>query len=161
MFDFSLYTENSSSLTVDAVSIPTQTMQYSGSGVITDGNVIAVDLDLGLGNTSTSGCEVADLRRPDWSGSDDIALIQRGACAFGTKAINATAAGAEGVIIFNQGNTADPGRQDIIGGTLGEGAIGSASRCSTSPTATGSSSSTGQPSTWRPTPRSSRTRPRT
>ena len=40
------------------------------------------------------------------------------------KAINATNAGAEAAIIFNQGNTADPGRQDIIGGTLGEGVVG-------------------------------------
>ena len=123
-FDFSLFTENSSSLSVDAAAIATQTMSFSGSGVITAGNVIAVDLDLGLGNSSTSGCEASDFVGPDWSGSDDIALIQRGACAFGTKALNAQAAGAEGVIIFNQGNTTDPGRQDIIGGTLGEGVVG-------------------------------------
>jgi Zn-dependent M28 family amino/carboxypeptidase len=124
VFDFSLFTENSSSLTADSVAIATQTMQYSGSGVVTGGNVIPVDLDLGLGNASTSGCEAADFIGPDWSGSNDIALIQRGACAFGLKATNAQAAGAEAVIIFNQGNTADPGRQDIIGGTLGEGVVG-------------------------------------
>ncbi len=122
-FSFSLFTENSSSLTVDSAAIATQTMQYSGSGVITGGNVIPVDLDLGLGNSSTSGCEASDFVG-DWSGSSDIALIQRGACAFGTKAVNAQLAGAEGVIIFNQGNTADPGRQDIIGGTLGAGVVG-------------------------------------
>ena len=124
VFDFSLYTENSSSLTVDSVAIATQTMSYSGSGDITSGNVISVDLDLGLGNSSTSGCEAADFAGLDFSGANDIALIQRGACAFGLKATNAQAAGAEGVIIFNQGNTADPGRQDIIGGTLGEGVVG-------------------------------------
>ncbi len=39
VFDFSLFTENSSSLTVDAVPIETQTMSYSGSGVVTGGNV--------------------------------------------------------------------------------------------------------------------------
>lgn len=124
VFDFSLFTENSSWVSVDGNLVATQTMSFSGSEIITNGNVIAVDLDLGLGNSSSSGCEVADFTPHDWSGSNDIALIQRGACAFGTKAINATAAGAEAVIIFNQGNTADPGRQDIIGGTLGEGAIG-------------------------------------
>ncbi len=124
VFSFSLYTEISSSLTADSSSIATQTMQYSGSGAITAGNVIPVDLDLGLGNSSTSGCEAADFNGSDWSGESDIALIQRGACAFGTKAINAKAAGAEAVIIFNQGNTPDPGRQDIIGGTLGEGVVG-------------------------------------
>ena len=123
-FSFSLYSENSSSLTVDSAAIATQTMQYSGSGSVTSGNVIPVDLDLGLGNASTSGCEAADFAGLDWSGSSDIALIQRGACAFGQKAVNAQAAGAEAVIIFNQGNTADPGRQGIIGGTLGEGVVG-------------------------------------
>lgn len=123
-FDFSLFTENSSSMTVGGSAVATQTMQYSGSAVITAGNVIAVNLDLGLGNSSASGCQAADFTPHDWSGPNDIALIQRGACAFGDKAINATAAGAEGVIIFNQGNTADPGRQDIIGGTLGEDAVG-------------------------------------
>ncbi len=123
-FSFSVYTENSSSLDIDGTPIPTQSMQYSGSDTVADGNVIAVDLDLGLGNSSTSGCEAADFVGPDWSGSDDIALIQRGACAFGLKATNAQAAGAEAVVIFNQGNTADPDRQDIIGGTLGAGVVG-------------------------------------
>ena len=101
-----------------------QTMSYSGSGVVTGGTVIAVNLDLGLGNSSASGCDVADFDGLDFSGPADVAVIQRGACAFGTKAINATNAGAEAVVIFNQGNTADPGRQDIIGGTLGEGVVG-------------------------------------
>ena len=124
VFDFSLFSENSTSLTADGVPLEHQTMSFSGSGIITGGNVIPVDLDLGLGNTSTSGCEAADFVGPDWSGSDDIALIQRGTCAFGLKAVNAQAAGAEAVIIFNQGNTAAPARQDIIGGTLGEGVVG-------------------------------------
>jgi Zn-dependent M28 family amino/carboxypeptidase len=43
----------------------------------------------------------------DWSGNADIALIQRGTCTFGTKAHNAGLAGAEAVVIFNQGNTPD------------------------------------------------------
>ena len=34
VFSFSLYTENSSSLTVDGDAIATQTMSYSGSGTI-------------------------------------------------------------------------------------------------------------------------------
>jgi len=124
VFSFSTYTENSSSLDIAGSSVATQTMQYSASGTVIDGNLIAVDLDLGLGNSSTSGCEAADFVASDWSGPDDIALIQRGACGFGTKALNAQDAGAEAVIIFNQGNTIDPGRQDIIGGTLGEGVVG-------------------------------------
>ena len=124
VFDFSLFTENSSSLVADGTPIETQAFAFSGSGTVLGGNVIPVDLDLGLGNASTSGCEPADFVGLDWSGPDDIALIQRGACFFSDKALNAQAAGAEAVIIFNQGNTADPGRQDIIGGTLGEGVVG-------------------------------------
>ena len=124
VFDFSLYTENSSSLSADSVAIETQTMSFSGSGVVVDGNVIPIDLDLDLGNSSTSGCEVEDFDGLDFSGGADIAVIQRGACSFGSKAVNATNAGAEAVIIFNQGNTADPGRQGLIGGTLGEGVVG-------------------------------------
>jgi Zn-dependent M28 family amino/carboxypeptidase len=123
-FSHLTYHENSSSLSADSVDLATQTMAFSGSGTVIDGNVIEVDHDLGLGNSSTSGCEASDFVGPDWGGPKDIALIQRGACAFRDKALNAQAAGAEAVIIFNQGDTADPGRQDIIGGTLGEGAAG-------------------------------------
>ena len=43
-------------------------------------------------------------------------MIQRGACSFQLKAENAAAAGAIGVIIFNQGNTND--RKGVIQGTL-------------------------------------------
>ncbi len=46
----------------------------------------------------------------------DIALIQRGTCTFAIKALNAQAAGAEAVVIFNQGNT--PDREGLIVGTL-------------------------------------------
>lgn len=122
VFDFSLFTENSSSLIVDSAAIETQTMSFSGSGEITGGNVIAVDLDLGPGNASTSGCQATDFDGLDFSGPDDIALIQRGACDFSVKALNAQAAGAEGVIIFNQGNA--DGRFDLINGTLGDGVVG-------------------------------------
>ena len=76
--------------------------------------VTDVDLQLGLGNSSSSGCEGDDFIGFPYG---NIALIQRGACAFGLKAENAANAGAIGVIIFNQGNT--PDRFDIINGTLG------------------------------------------
>lgn len=62
--------------------------------------VTAVDLALGPGNTSTSGCEAADFAAFP---AGNIALIQRGFCTFEAKAENAAAAGAIGVIIFNQG----------------------------------------------------------
>jgi len=88
----------------------TQTVPGSVTAFVT-----AVDLDLGLGNSSTSGCEVADF--VPFPGGN-IALIQRGACSFKLKAENAAAAGAVGAIIFNQGNT--EGRKGLITGTLGE-----------------------------------------
>jgi Zn-dependent M28 family amino/carboxypeptidase len=121
-FSFSLYSETSSALAADGASIETQTMSFSGSGSIVGGAPIAVDLDLGLGNSSSSGCEATDFDGLDFSGGSDVAVIQRGACSFGSKALNAQAAGAEAVVIFNQGNA--DGRFDIIGGTLGEGVVG-------------------------------------
>jgi Zn-dependent M28 family amino/carboxypeptidase len=77
--------------------------------------VTAVDLQLGLGNTTTSGCEAADFVGFPVG---NIALLQRGACTFEQKAENAALAGAVGIVIFNQGETADPGRQGIPAVTL-------------------------------------------
>jgi Zn-dependent M28 family amino/carboxypeptidase len=77
--------------------------------------VTAVDLQLGLGNTSTSGCEAADFAGFP---AGNIALLQRGTCTFELKAENAAAAGAVGIVIFNQGNTAAPDRQGIPAVTL-------------------------------------------
>ncbi len=73
----------------------------SGFGEVT-GNVIPVDINLVPPRASTSGCEAADF--VNFGGPADIALIQRGTCTFAAKAVNAQAAGAEAVIIFNQGN---------------------------------------------------------
>ena len=87
----------------------------SGSGTVT-GNVIPVDINLVPPRASTSGCEDADFAGLDFSGSTDIALIQRGTCFFADKVMNAEEAGAEAVIIFNQGN--DPTREGLIVGTL-------------------------------------------
>ncbi len=60
--------------------------------------------------TSSSGCTAAD-----FAGFTPgrVALIQRGTCNFGAKVVNAQAAGASGVIIFNEGN---PGRTGVPGG---------------------------------------------
>lgn len=77
--------------------------------------VVPVDLSLGLGNVSTSGCEPEDFAGFP---AGAIALMQRGACAFGQKATNAAAAGAAGAIIFNQGDTED--RKGLLVATLGE-----------------------------------------
>ena len=88
----------------------------TGTGDVT-GNVIAIDINLVPPRATTSGCEAADFAGLDFSGASDIALIQRGTCTFGVKALNAEAAGAEAVIIFNQGDTAL--REGLIVGTLG------------------------------------------
>ncbi|MDQ1483366.1 MAG: hypothetical protein QOF35_1442 [Actinomycetota bacterium] len=63
-------------------------------------------------SSSTSGCTSGD-----FSGfvAGRVALIQRGGCNFGVKAQNAQAAGASGVIIFNEGN---PGRTGVLSGSL-------------------------------------------
>ncbi|RHW25981.1 hypothetical protein D0Z08_16770 [Nocardioides immobilis] len=88
---------------------------HSEPGDVT-ASVTPVDIQLGLGNTSTSGCEAADFAGFP---AGDIALIQRGTCTFELKAENAAAAGASGVLLFNQGNTTDAGRQGIPAVTLG------------------------------------------
>ncbi len=62
--------------------------------------------------SSASGCSASN-----FSGftPGNIALIQRGTCTFGTKVLNATAAGASGVVIFNEGN---PGRTSVFSGSM-------------------------------------------
>ena len=125
VFEFSLFEElTPAELARVAPSMATYTlgedfftMEYSGSapdGVTAP--VEGVDLQLPPGPTpssSNSGCE-AD----DFSGftAGNIALIQRGTCDFAVKAANAEAAGAVGVIIFNEGQE---GRTDALNGTLG------------------------------------------
>jgi Zn-dependent M28 family amino/carboxypeptidase len=102
-------------LTPVSATYETGTFTNSGVGNVT-GNVIPVDINLVPPRASTSGCEAADFAGLDFSGPSDIALIQRGTCTFAQKVQNAEAAGAEAVIIFNQGN--DPTREALIVGTL-------------------------------------------
>ena len=115
-FEFAFFEEFApAQLLLGQESIETQSMSYSGSGTIT-GPAVPVDVNVTGDRASTSGCEATDFAGIDWSGTQ-VALIQRGTCDFVVKAQNAEAAGAEAVIIFNQGNTED--RMDLIGGTLG------------------------------------------
>ena len=94
-----------------------ETGAFTGSpaGDVT-GNVIPVDINLTGDRASTSGCEDSDFAGLNFGGTNDIALIQRGTCTFAEKAVNAQEAGAEAVVIFNQGNT--PDREALIVGTL-------------------------------------------
>ncbi len=81
-------------------------MSYSGSGDVT----AAVTALAPPPVDPTPGCEAAD-----FSGfpAGDIALIPRGGCTFAIKATNAAAAGASGVVIYN--NTTGS-----INGTVGD-----------------------------------------
>lgn len=83
-------------------------MVFSPSGDVT-ATLQGVDLVLPPtdNSSSTSGCETGDF---DDFVPGAIALIQRGTCTFNTKALNAEAAGAVGVLIFNEGQA---GRQDL------------------------------------------------
>jgi Zn-dependent M28 family amino/carboxypeptidase len=90
------------------------TMEYSGSGDVT---AVAEGVDLVLPaapepSTSTSGCEATDFAAFT---PGNIAVVQRGSCEFALKVQNAEAAGAVGVIIFNEGQ---PGRTAAFLGTL-------------------------------------------
>ena len=92
-----------------------ETGAFTGTGYgSVSGSVVPVDINLVPPRANTSGCEAADFAGFPAGG---IALIQRGTCTFGVKALNAEAAGASAVIIFNQGDT--PLRVDLIVGTLG------------------------------------------
>jgi Zn-dependent M28 family amino/carboxypeptidase len=103
-------------LTPVAAEYASGTFTGTGYGEVT-GNVIPVDIVLDMPRDPvTSGCEASDFIGLDFSGPNDIALIQRGTCEFGVKAVNAQTAGAEAVIIFNQGNTEL--RSGLITGTL-------------------------------------------
>ncbi|WP_138760171.1 M28 family metallopeptidase [Modestobacter altitudinis] len=100
-------------LTPVAAEYETGVFTGSGSGRV-EGTVIPVDINRERGEAavSTSGCEPADFAAADWSGPADIALVQRGTCFFGTKAFYAQQAGAEAVVVMNQGNT--PEREELI-----------------------------------------------
>jgi Zn-dependent M28 family amino/carboxypeptidase len=89
--------------------------QYSAAGDVTAAVVATTDLVLPPtpAPSSTSGCEATDFPA---STAGAIALIQRGTCTFQQKVLNAEAAGAVGVIIFNEGQV---GRTNLDSVTLG------------------------------------------
>ena len=119
-FDFE-FTPPSILQQLTPVSATYETGAFTGSGFgEVTGPVIPVDINLVPPRASTSGCEPSDFT--GFGGPNDIALIQRGTCTFAVKAVNAQAAGAEAVIIFNQGNT--PEREGLIVGTLIPGGEG-------------------------------------
>jgi Zn-dependent M28 family amino/carboxypeptidase len=82
--------------------IVTTILSYSGSGNVTAPVSVLPTI---------TGCDAADFAGFP---AGNIALISRGTCSFAIKATNAQAAGASGVVIYN--NVAGP-----LNGTLGEG----------------------------------------
>lgn len=92
----------------------TASFTFSGSGDVT-APVTMVDVQIppAPAPSSTSGCEAEDFAGfPE----GNVAVIQRGTCTFAVKAANAEAANASAVVIFNEGQ---PGRTDVVLGTLG------------------------------------------
>lgn len=96
-----IYSEGSSSLSVNGEDINSIIMTYSPSGTATGAEIVPV---------SNLGC-TADDYPADVAGK--IALIKRGECNFGAKSLNAHAAGAVGALIYNN-------IEGTITGTLGE-----------------------------------------
>jgi Zn-dependent M28 family amino/carboxypeptidase len=96
----------------DGVNI--STMTYSGSGTVSgvvqgvDDNIVPLPVGQPDG-TSNAGCEDADFA----GFTGDIALIQRGTCNFSDKIANAVEAGADAVLIFNEGNSAERSGPDF------------------------------------------------
>ena len=82
-----------------AADLATTIMGYSGSGDVTAPVTVVPNL----------GCASADFAGFP---AGNVALVSRGACAFAIKASNAAAAGADAVVIYNNG----PG---ALNGTLG------------------------------------------
>lgn len=122
-FEFPFFEELSPAIlqqvTPNAATYETTTFTYSGSGDVT-APATFVDVQIPPGataNSSTSGCEAADFAGFP---AGNIAVVQRGTCPFATKAANAQTAGAVAVVIFNEGQ---PGRTDLINGTLGNPGI--------------------------------------
>ncbi len=91
------------------------TARFSGAGTVqARAQFVDVILPPPAEPGSTSGCEAADFANFT---AGNVALLQRGTCTFGIKASNAKDAGASAVIVFNEGQ---PGRTDVVAGTVGE-----------------------------------------
>ena len=78
--------------------------------------MIPVDINLTPPRASTSGCEATDFAGLDFSGPTTSPWSSAAPARSASRRSNAQAAGAEAVIIFNDGN--DPTREGLIVGTL-------------------------------------------
>ncbi len=120
VFTFPFYRELSPAVLEQVSPSPTtyetHTMDYSGSGDVTGTLVPTNDVLVPppAEPGSSSGCEASDFEPA--GAQPEIALIQRGTCFFEVKAANAEAAGYDAVVMFNEGQ---PGRDELLTGTLG------------------------------------------
>jgi Zn-dependent M28 family amino/carboxypeptidase len=79
--------------------------EHSPTETLTNVKVVPTnDIAIPSPGGSTSGCEMSDFPAAT---EGAVSLIQRGTCAFTQKLDNAVEAGAAGVIMFNEGDTAD------------------------------------------------------
>lgn len=124
-FDVNIFTENappvfqrlSPSPQTFEPNVDVASMEYSASGDVSARLALAGNIQIpppSEPGATTSGCAAGDFG-PATAGR--IALVQRGTCDFVVKARNAEAAGAVGVVIFNEGQA---GRTEVLNGTLGE-----------------------------------------
>jgi len=88
----------------DSPSVDFITFELSPSGTLTNVPVVPTnDVVIPSPGGTTSGCEMADFPAAT---AGAVSLIQRGTCPFVQKLSNAQTAGAAGVILFNEGDTA-------------------------------------------------------
>ena len=103
-------------LTPEPTEYETETLEYSGSGDVT-GDIVAaggIIIPPTPEPSSASGCEPGDFEQ---AGAEPaIVLIQRGTCTLQQKVENATAAGYDAVLFFNEGQE---GRTEIPPVTVG------------------------------------------
>jgi Zn-dependent M28 family amino/carboxypeptidase len=94
----------------DSPNVDFITFELSPSGNLTNLPVVPTnDIVIPSPGGTTSGCEMEDFPAAT---AGAISLIQRGTCPFVQKLANAEAAGAAGVILFNEGDT--PDRQNAL-----------------------------------------------
>jgi Zn-dependent M28 family amino/carboxypeptidase len=89
----------------DSPSVDFIAFEHSPTKSLTNVKVVPTnDIAIPSPGGSTSGCEMSDFPAAT---EGAVSLIQRGTCAFTQKLDNAVEAGAAGVIMFNEGDTAD------------------------------------------------------
>lgn len=108
-FDFVASSTTAQELTVAGAPVDVVAMEYSPSGQVT------APLSALAADDATPGCEAADY---PGTVAGTVVLVSRGACSFTVKQQLATAAGAVGVLVYN--NVAD----EPLNGTLGEAVPG-------------------------------------